>query len=857
MRRRRLKALTLTAVLMVATGCAAGKAFRQGNAATRTGDLDQAVAYFRTAAQAAPDNPNYKIALDRAMLAASRAHFEKAKEFEAAGQIEAARGEYQIAAEYDASNRQAVSKVTTLDQTIRARIEASRPRPAIEGLRDRARASSAPPLINPASREPLNMRFTNSNIRDILNAIGTAAGIDIQFDPQVPTTAVTINLNGVTVEQALQQILSVNQLAYKVQTERSVLVFPDTPPKHAQYDEQVIQTFYVSHADVTELTQLLSSLVRLPSLAVQPAIQFNKTANTITVRGTTALVQIIEKIIAQNDKPRAEIVIDVEILEVNRSRAKTYGLNLSEYALGTVFSPEVAPGGSTTTAATGTGTGATTTAAAGQSTTPSGVTSPPPFNLNTISRGLSAADFYLAVPTFIVRFLESDTNTKLVAKPQLRGAEGSKLTLKLGDSIPVIQTSYTPIATGGAGVNPLSSYSYRDVGVNIEMTPKVTADGDIILDLTVDNSSLGANVSVAGQSVPSFGQRTVTTRLRLRDGESNLLAGLLREDERKSLTGFPGAVKVPILKQLFSNNENSITQTDIVMLMTPHIIRTSEITEADLRPIYIGSQGNLGIGGPAPLIAAPADAPPPAAAAAPVAPAPAPTPFLPNPAGGGTIVAPPGTSPVPGTIFVPDQPAPAPPPPNGAAAAESPAGPPSGVATAAPDVTPSGAVPPDAAAGTPAGAGAAPATPAANNSSPGFGSALLFLTPPATAFRVGGGPYTVPITIANASRLSNLTITVTFNPDLLRVRAVNEGSFMRSGGASAVFTQQASAGRVDLTITRAADASGATGTGLVGAVMFDAVGPGTASLAVSGSATGPGGTTMGLQFRPTTVTIQP
>lgn len=834
--RRRLKALAIAAVLIVATGCAAGKAFRQGNVASKTGDLDQAVAYFRTAAQAAPDNPNYKIALDRSMLAASRAHFERAKEFEQSDQIEAARGEYQIAAEYDATNRQAVSKVAVLDQLIRTRIEAARPRPVIEGLRDRARAASAPPLINPASREPLNMRFTNSNIRDILNAIGTAAGIDIQFDPQVPQTAVTVNLNGVTVEQALQQILSVNQLAYKVQTERSVLVFPDTPPKHAQYDEQVIQTFYVSHADVTELTQLLSSLVRLPSLAVQPAIQFNKTANTITVRGTTALVQIIERIIAQNDKPRAEIVIDVEILEVNKSRAKTYGLNLTEYALGGVFSPEVSPAGTSTTTPATAGATAAAATTSGQSTSPTGVRSPPPFNINTISRGLSAADFYLAVPAAFVRFLESENNTKLVAKPQLRGAEGTKLVLKLGDSIPVIQTSYTPIATGGAGVNPLSSYSYRDVGVNIEMTPKVTADGDIILDLTVDNSSLGGNVSVAGLSVPSFGQRTVTTRLRLRDGESNLLAGLLREDERKSLSGFPGAVRVPILKQLFSNNDSSISQTDIVMLLTPHIIRTSEITEADLRPIYIGSQGNLGIGGPPPLIASTPDTDtvPPVAAPAAVIP---PAPGIPSPRGGGTIVAPPGSSPVPGTIFIPDPPVSPPPATPGAGPGSGPAGPaPAPLSPNAP---------------------AAATAPGPESSSPGIGAAQVFLTPPATTIRVGSGPYTVPVSIANASRISNLTLTVTFNPDLLRVRAVNEGSFMRSGGANAVFTQQAGPGRIDLTITRAADATGATGAGLVGAILFDPVAPGSAALTVSGTATGPGGTPMGLQFRPATIAIQP
>jgi general secretion pathway protein D len=175
------------------------------------------------------------------------------------------------------------------------------------------------------------------------------------------------------------------------------------------------------------------------------------------------MVQIFEKIIQQNDKPRAEIVVDVEIMEVNRQRVKQYGLNLSEYALGGIFSPEVSPSATTTTATpttptTGTATpAATTTTNSGRSTPPSGVTSPPPFNLNTISRGVTTADFYTAVPTAVARFLESDTNTKLVAKPQLRGAEGTKLTLKVGDQIPVISTSYLPIAGGGAGVNPLSS----------------------------------------------------------------------------------------------------------------------------------------------------------------------------------------------------------------------------------------------------------------------------------------------------------------------------------------------------------------------------------------------------------------
>ena len=844
MKRELRKLGVVLALTVVAAACTAGRAFRSGGEAMKAGDLDQAVAFYRTAVQASPDNPNYKIALERAMQAASRAHFEKARDFEEQDQLEAARGEYRLAAEYDPSNRTASSKAVALDQVLRQRAEAARPRPAIEQLRERARSASAPPILNPASREPLNVRANNSSARDLINFVGASTGINVTYERELTDRPITLQLDGVTLEQALNQIMTMAGFAYKVQTERSIFVFPDTQQKHLIYDDQVIQTFYVSHADATDLSQILSAIIRLPGIPVQPIIQVNKANNTITVRASTNVAQILEKLIAQHDKPKAEIVIDVEILEVNRARAKQYGLSLSEYAIGGVFSPEVAPtGANTVSIQPGQGNGQQTTTSGGQSTGPSAVRSSPPFNLNTITGGISTADFYLAVPTFLIKMLESDTSSKLVAKPQLRGAEGSKLELKLGERIPVIQTSYTPLATGGAGVNPLSSYNYQDVGVNITMTPRVTLDGDIIMDLVLDNSALGPNVLVAGLGVPSFQQRTVTTRLRLRDGESNLLAGLLREDERKSLSGFPGAIHVPILKQLFSANDNSINQTDIVMLLTPHIIRTPEITETDLKPIYIGSQQNLGVGGAPPLIAGtPEPELAPVAAAPPAAAAQSPT-IVGTAPGGVTVAAPPGTTPVPGTVVVPPQPAPTAPapqpvPPAAQPAPVPPAPPPS--AAAPPTVPPT----PE-----PTAAGAATTT-------PGLGVAQVILSTPSPTFRVGAGPYTIPISISNVSRLSTISLTLTFDPAFLRIRTIQEGSFMRSGGVNASFTQEVAPGRVDITITRPGDATGASGTGLLAAVLFDAVAPGTSTLTMSGAGTGPGGTAMGLQFRPVTITVQ-
>jgi type II secretory pathway component GspD/PulD (secretin) len=847
LRATRLLKLTVLLFLMAgAAGCAASKAFRQGNAAMKAGDLDQAVAYFRAAAGDAPDNPNYKIALQRAMLAASRVHFDKAREFEEKNELEAARGEYQLAAEYDSSNRQASAKVTFLDQTIRARIEAARPRPAIEQLRERARAATAETLLNPASRDPIKMTFRQTNVRDVLDFLGNAGGITVVYDPTVPQTPVNAVINE-PFEQALQQIMAVNQLSYKVLNERSILVFPDNAQKHAQYDEQVLQTFYVSHADVAELTQLLNALVRVPTMGVQPAIQFNKAANTITVRATAQVVQVIERIIAQNDKARAEIVFDVEILEVNRQKAKAYGLNLSEYAIGAMLSPEVSPNG-TTAPTTNNGDNTSTSTTSSTSRPPSSVTSPPAFNLNTISRGFNTTDFYLAVPAAVVKFLESDTNTKLIAKPQLRGAEGNKITLNLGDEIPIVTTSYTPIATGGATVNPLNSFQYRSVGINVDITPiRVTLEGDILMDLIVESSSRGSDVNIGGTSYPSFGTRKVNARLRLRDGESNLLAGLLREDERKALAGFPGAINVPVLRQLFSSNDQTIGQTDIVMLLTPRVVRAPEITQADLQPVFLGAQNNLAIGGPPPLIGQPgvdasganAGAPAPANGAAVRA----------QPRTG--LALPPGSSPVPGFVAppptAPAAPAPQVPPP----AAPPPAAPPpvAPVPAAPGPVTGPAAVPP-----------LAPAAPPPDLVTPptqGLGGALVLLNTPMTPLRVGGGPYNVPISITNVSRLSTVTLTLTFDPALLRPRAVTEGGFMRSGGSNATFTNQVGQGRVDVTIVRSTDSTGATGTGLLFSVLFDAVAAGTAGLGISGTATGPGGTPMSLQFRPAVITIQP
>lgn len=825
MKHRLIAVVMLTVVV---SGCAAGRAFRRGQEASRNGDWDTAVVEYTKAVQANPEKPEYRIQLERAMQTAAQTHISRAREMEEKGALDVALNEYRRAAEFDATNRLAAAKVTELEKKIRDQIEATRPKPAIERLREQARAMGQP-LIDLTTKLP-SLKFNSASLRDILNFIATQSGINITYDQTFQDKAYSINLEDVTVEQALQQIMIANQLFYKVLNQKTLMVIPDTPTNRAKYDEMVLRVFYISHADATELNQTINSMMRIATMPVQPVVLPNKAANTITVRATAQVVDIIERLIRASDKPRAEVLIDIQILEVNRRRIKQLGLNLSQYALGGTFSPEVAPPNTSGGIPPG---------------------APPPFNLNTISQGISTADFYLTVPTAVLRFLATDSQTKLIAKPQLRGAEGAKLTLNLGDEIPVVQTVFGAPVAGGFASIPQSSFTYRPVGINIEMTPRVTYEGDIRLEMSVESSALGPSVSVGGQDAPSFSSRKVTTTLRLREGESNLLAGLLRDDQRKILTGFPGIMNVPVLRSLFGQTDNTIEQSDIVMLLTPRVIRTHELSAEDLAPIFIGTQANIGLGGPPPLISPPvidpdtAGAPPatgtgvpgavtrPGEQAPPVAAAPGvPGTNPPLPPGG---AARPGIQPPPGAPTTPTGAVPFPGTPTT----------PPGTAPAAPSTTP----PRDPNAPVPAAPGTAPATQT---------PAQVIITPAGTEFRIAGGPYLAPLSINNASRVSTMSLTVTFNPQVVRVRNVQEGTFMRQGSTTVSFTPviDAVAGRVDITIARTGDQVGASGAGLLASLLFDAVAPGTSMIQVSGIATAPDGTPLPLQFSPVTVTVR-
>ena len=416
-----------------------------------------------------------------------------------------------------------------------------------------AGASPVPtPTIGTAA--PLSFRFAaGTGVAGILRFLAESGGVNVVLESTIDdrVTPSAMALDDVTLEQALDLVLATNNLFYTALDSRTIFVAPDSLQNRRKYEQQVIRTFRLRNAQAADLADLLigilvNPLVQRPS----PQIQSDKVANTLTVRGSPSAVAIAERIIEDNDVPRAEVVVEVQILEVDRATAKAYGLNLATFMAGIQYAPNgldssQAPGGDY-------------------------------LRPGTLLAGVSATDFYLTHPQLVIRFLAMDAHTKVLAKPSLRGSDGATQTVRFGDEIPVPSTTFQSVSSGPGAVSALSAFTYRPVGISISVTPRVTADDDVVLELEVESSTRAPDVNIAGQNLPSFGTRKIRTRMRLRNGESSLLAGLIRDDDRRLLAGLPGVVRVPIVRELFSANLGAVVRTDVVMLVTPHIVRDQD-----------------------------------------------------------------------------------------------------------------------------------------------------------------------------------------------------------------------------------------------------------------------------------------
>jgi general secretion pathway protein D len=575
------------ALALLIGGCATGTAMRNGRTAEQLQDYDRAVVEYTKVLRSEPDNRVARQALERAKIRASADHFARGRRFSGGGRLDEALVEFQLAVELNPGNQEAAEALDTVRAQLRNKVQIARDgKTGLESLIERTRNMAPQGQELPSDvKLPASLTFRDAPSRDVFTAVARFANISVTFDPQYRDQPVTIDLRETTLENALQALSAATRSFYRVSGPRFITVVPDTAAKRQEYEEEIVRTFPLSNADLKETVDLLRIVIDARRLAPVTA------TNTIAIKDTPARVAAAGKLIASIDKARPEVVIDVELLEVDRTRMKEYGLQIASPG-----SPGID----------------------GQVDV-----NQPGLTLRDL-RSLTQSDVFLTnVPALFYRLLKTDSNTRILANPQLRSSEGMPAQARFGERVPVPVTTFSPIATGGVSQQPITSFNYENIGVNIDITPRTHHDDEVSLALKVEVSSISGT---GFGDLPTFGNRSISTVIRLHDGETNLLAGLIRDDERTVLSGVPGLSDIPGIGRLFAHNRRETQETDIVLMLTPRIVRILDLSEEDLRPFRVGRDGDVNAGGVIPLPLPVEMAPPPPPAQQPAQPQPAPPP---------------------------------------------------------------------------------------------------------------------------------------------------------------------------------------------------------------------------------------
>lgn len=590
--RVRLAALVVAAVLVAA--CATSRGLTNARNAESRQDYDTAVAEYTRILRDQPDNRDARLGLDRARLRASQDHFARGRRLVATGKLEEALIEYQIAAELSPSNGDIQNELRGLRTQLRNQVAVREDgKTRIEALIDQSMGAPLPGADLPEGVTlPDSLVFRDASARDVFAAVGRFAGISVAFDPTFRDQPVSIDLRQAPLDQALTSVATATRHFWKVTTPGTVTVIPDTPAKRREYEDELVRTFYLSNADLKETIDILRIVVDARRLAALSA------TNAITIKDTPERIAAAGRIIAALDKARPEVVIDVELLEVDRTHLNEFGLQLA--------SPGASPTGLNGQA----------------SVNRDGLT------LRDLTT-LTQSDVYLTnLPALYYRLLKTDTATRVLANPQLRTSEGIAAQARFGERVPVPVTTFAPIAQGGVQTQPITSFNYENIGVNIDITPRTHHDDAVSLAVKIELSSI-SGTGFGG--LPTFGNRSISTVIRLKDGETNMLAGLIRDEERRSLAGIPFFSDLPIIGRLFAYNRKQTQETDIILTLTPRIVRVLDLTADDLTPFRVGrdsASGGVDLP-PMPQPATPArppagPVPPPQGDAAPAGPALAP-----------------------------------------------------------------------------------------------------------------------------------------------------------------------------------------------------------------------------------------
>lgn len=529
--------------------------YKQGQTAESSQDYDAAFSAYRKAMFDAPGDLRYKAACERVRPLASAQHVERGNEWKQNGKITAALTEYLRATAIDPSNSAAEQAIASLQTHLTPAPQKS-DIPQFPGDRQKLAAIAQPVELHAISDEPITLRMVEDS-KVIYESIGKAAGVNVLFDPEYISKRISIDLTNTSLLDALRIIATTSNTFWKPVARGTIFVAADNRAKRQQLEQAAVQVFYL--ANVSQQNDLNDIQTALRNVLTEAKLYGVASQNAIIMRATPDQLLLAEQLIDDLDKAKAEVIVDVAVLQVDKEKIRNIGLQWPQTLSATLTTASTASGATLT--------------------------------LNDLAN-LNAKNFSLTVGTAQAEMLMTDSDTQILQNPRLRATDGQKATLKIGERIPVATGSFTVPTSATAGASQ-TQFQYIDVGVNMEMTPTIHYNGDVSLKVKVEISSETGTSTISGVTEPIIGQQSVEETIRLTSGESNILGGLLQEQNNLAVSGTPGLGEVPLLKYLFSTQQHTIEHEEIVFLLTPHLVREMQIDPNNLKPIDTGTSSSV------------------------------------------------------------------------------------------------------------------------------------------------------------------------------------------------------------------------------------------------------------------------
>lgn len=573
----------ILAVLAMAVALPAGagnrkgdKLLAEGKKAEARGEYDTALDLYERALALDPSDAAYLLHVRRTRFAASQRHVDLGQQLRREGKLEEALAEFRKAFTIDPGSTIAEQELRRTNQMLeREKKQKDRPGapPAEEerGLteaelaRREAQRRSARmlemPQLKPATRRISGLKIVNQTSRVMYETIGKLAGINVLFDPdfQQDSRRFTLDLNNLTLDEALNYVSLVTKTYYKPLSRNAIFVTQDNATKRRDYEEHITRVFYLQNVyNNQELTEVMTAMRQVTDLRKVFPVNHQY---AIAVRGTADQLALAEKVLLDLDRPKPEIVVDVLVMEANRTRTRDLALTPLSAGKPGLGSPVSFTGGT------------------------SGAV-----RLNEV-KDLGAGDWSVVLPSFLVQALLSDRQTRVLTSPQVRAVDGQKATLRLGDRYPYATGSFaSTLGVGGAGMSPLvqTQFQFADVGVNIDVTPRIHGE-DISLQVELEISNIRERIDVGGLSQPVIGQRRVSHLIRAREGEVTLIGGLMQANVSRTRSGVPGLMNIPVIGRLFSSENLENANSDLLVALVPRVVRSPDISAESLRGVASGA----------------------------------------------------------------------------------------------------------------------------------------------------------------------------------------------------------------------------------------------------------------------------